>query len=182
MKRYYCYCEESGMLCPTSRVYKVAIGDGDRDQVKKFLVDNYALDCGFYFRIWDDTTEFDLSKRCSVKPSPGYPIGHPFQIIHLSIRDLYRHIIDGDLHCVQNSINSHRNFLRMASVISPDFYAQNLRRKASPSAQSHTRKYLSHVLPDDMITTVIGGMVVTAIFLLIGFLDGLQMSMGIWGI
>lgn len=177
MKHYYCYCEDSGMLCPTSRVFKVAVGDNDRDQVKKFLVDNYALDCGFYFRIWDDATEFDLSKRCSVKPRSGYPIGHPFQIIHLSIRDLYRHIIDGDLHCVQNSINSHRNFLHMASVLSPDFYAQFLRRKATATAQSPTRKYLSHVLPDDMITTIFAGMVVTAIFLLIGFLEGLERSM-----
>lgn len=177
MKHYYCYCEEPGMLSPTSRVYKVAIGDNDRDQTKRFLVDSYALDCGFYFRIWDDTTEFDLSKRCSVKPRSRYPIGHPFQIIHLSIRDLYRHIIDGDLHCVQNSINSHRNFLRMASVLSPDFCTQFLRRKATATAQSPTRKYLSHVLPDDMITTIFAGMVVTAIFLLIGFLEGLERSM-----
>lgn len=177
MKHFYCYCEESGMLCPTSRVYKVAIGDNDRDQVKKFLVDNYALDCGFYFRIWDDTTEFDLSKRCTMKPRSGYPIGHPFQIIHLSIRDLYHHIIDGDLHCVQNSINSHRNFLRMASVLSPDFYAQFLHRKATTSAPSLSRKYLSHVLPDDMISTIYAGMVVTAIFLLVGFLEGLERSM-----
>lgn len=177
MKHYYCYCEESGMLCPTSRVFKVAVGDSDRDQVKKCLVDNYALDCGFYFRIWDDSTEFDLSKRCAVKPRPGYHIGHPFQIIHLSIRDLYRHIIDGDLHCVQNSVNSHRNFLRMASVLSPDFCAQFLRRKATATAPSPTRKYLSHVLPDDMITTIIGGMVVTVIFLFIAFLDGLQRCM-----
>ena len=169
------------MLCPASRVYKVAVGSSDRDQIKKCLVDNYALDCGFYFRIWDDSTEFDLSKRCTVKPRPGYPIGHPFQIIHLSIRDLYRHIIDGDLHCIQNSVNSHRNFLRMASFLSPDFHASQLQNVIRASAQSHTRKYLSHVLPDDMITTIIGGMIVTAIFLLIGFLDGLQMSMGIWG-
>lgn len=177
MKRYYCYCEESGMLCPTSRVYKVAIGDNDRDQIKKCLVDNYALDCGFYFRIWDDATEFDLSKRCNVKPSAGYPIGHPFQIIHLSIRDLYHHIIDGDLHCVQNSINSHRNFIRMASVLSPDFCAQFLNRKSTTTAPSLSRKNLSHVLPDDMISTIYAGMVVTAIFLLIGFLDGLEKSM-----
>lgn len=177
MKRFYCYCEESGMLCPTSRVYKVAIGNNDRDQVKRCLVDNYALDCGFYFRIWDDATEFELYKRCTVKPSPGYHIGNPFQIIHLSIRDLYRHIIDGDLNCVQNSVDSQRNFLRMASVLSPDFYAQFLRRKATTTAPSPTRKYLSHVLPDDMITTIIGGMVVTVIFLFIGFLDGLQRCM-----
>lgn len=177
MKHYYCYCEESGMLCQTSRVYKVAIGDNDRDQVKKFLVDNYALDCGFYFRIWDDATEFDLSKRCAMKPRSGFTIGHPFQIIHLSIRDLYRHIIDGDLHCVQNSINSYRNFLRMASVLSPDFCAQILRRKATATAPSLRRKNLSHVLPDDMISTIYAGMVVTAIFLLIGFLEGLERSM-----
>lgn len=165
------------MLSPTSRVYKVAIGDNDRDQTKRFLVDSYALDCGFYFRIWDDSTEFDLSKRCTVKPSAGYPIGHPFQIIHLSIRDLYRHIIDGDLHCVQNSVISHRNFLRMASVLSPSFYVQNFNRQATRSAPSHSRKNLSRVLPDDMINTIIGGMVVTAIFLFIGFLDGLQRCM-----
>lgn len=177
MKRFYCYCEESGMLCPTSRVYKVAIGNNDRDQVKRCLVDNYALDCGFYFRIWDDATEFDLSKRCTVKPRSGYPIGHSFQIIHLSIRDLYRHIIDGDLHCVKNPVNSHRNFLRMASVLSPDFCAQFLRRKATATAPSLSRKYLSHVLPDDMISTIFAGMVVTAIFLLIGFLEGLERSM-----
>lgn len=177
MKHYYCYTEETGMLCPSSRVFKVAVGDNDRDQVKKSLVDSYALDCGFYFRIWDDATEFDLSKRCAAEPRAGYPVGHPFQVIHLSIRDLYRHIIDGDLHCVQNSVNSHRNFLRMASVISPDFFVQINRRKATPAAQSPTRKYLSHVLPDDMISTIIGGIVVTAIFLFVGFLDGLQMCM-----
>lgn len=177
MKHFYCYCEESGVLCPTSRVYKVAIGDNDRDQIKKALVDSYALDCGFYFRIWDDATEFDLSKRCSVKHRSGYPIGHPFQIIHLSIRDLYRHIIDGDLHCVQNSINSHRNFLRMASVLSPDFRANQLQNVIRNSARARHVKNLSHVLPDDMITTIIGGMVVTVIFLFIGFLDGLQRCM-----
>lgn len=165
------------MLCPTSRVYKVAIGENDRDLIKKFLVDSYALDCGFYFRIWDDSTEFDLSKKCTMKPRSGYPVGHPFQIIHISIRDLYRHIIDGDLHCVQNSVISHRNFLRMASVLSPDFFAQINRRQATRSCPSPTRKNLSHVLPDDMINTIIGGMVVTAIFLFIGFLDGLQRCM-----
>lgn len=177
MKHYYCYCEDSGMLCPTSRVYKVAVGDGDRDQVKKCLVDNYALDCGFYFRIWDDATEFDLSKRCTVKPRPGYPIGHPFHIIHLSIRDLYRHIIDGDLHSVKNPVNSHRNFLRMASVLSPSFFFNLSSSKNKPTAPSPRRKNLNHVLTEELVNTIIGGMIVTAIFLFVGFLDGLQRCM-----
>lgn len=177
MKHFYCYCEESGMLCPTSRVFKVAIGDNDRDLIKKALLDCYATDNGFFFRIWDDTTDFELLQRCSWSDLDCYSRAFPFEVVMVSVSKLYAAIIDGRLAEIKNQPHYFRNALRMRSILSPNFFFNLSSSKNKPTAPSPRRKNLNLVLSEDVVNTIIGSMIVTAIFLFVGFLDGLQRCM-----
>lgn len=177
MKHYYCYCEEPGMLCPASRVFKVAIGDCDRDRMKKALLDCYATDNGFFFRVWDDTTDFELQRKCSWSDQDCYSRVFPFEVVVVSVSKLYAAIIDGSLAEIKNPPHYFRNALRMRSILSPSFFFRLSSSKNKPTAPSPRRKNLNHVLTEELVNTIIGGMIVTAIFLFVGFLDGLQRCM-----
>lgn len=177
MVHYYCYTQNLENLSPDSKVFKVAIGDSDRDQVKKALLDCYATDNGFFFRVWDDTTDFELLRKCAWSDLDCSSRAFPFEVVVVSVSKLYAAIIDGRLAEIKNPPHYFRNALRMRSILSPSFFFYISSSKNRLSAPSPRRKNLNHVLTEDVVNTIIGSMIVTAIFLFVGFLDGLQRCM-----
>ena len=51
MTHYYCYIQSAAQLTPETKIFKVKIGENQRDQIKKSLLDCYAQDTDGFFRI-----------------------------------------------------------------------------------------------------------------------------------
>lgn len=143
MKTYYCFIPKSGMLDAQSKVFKVAVGISQRDQVKRQLLDLYACDCDLFFRVWDDTTEFELKCRMSQSPDSRFLVGRGLKIVNVSISKLYQAIIDDTLDMLDNPANvNHNYFIMNAKLSSRFFFLNKSKNKVIPRAYS-TRKNLS---------------------------------------
>lgn len=179
MVRYYCYFEIQGQIRPDSKVFKVKVGSSRRDQTKRALLENYAADCGYYFRPWDEITESELIFRSSNLFSACGQVGRNFKIILLDVQSLYRHIINGDLHTVQQSSNYLKNLFRSKTIMYP---FQIRSKKTNPEktiCEILPRKYLSR-RQESIETSAIVGLVATlALFLIGAILEGLEKSF-IW--
>lgn len=143
MIHYYCFIEDGTMLSPGTKVFKVAIGDGKRDQTKRTLVDCYATDTNAFFRIWDDTTDWHIAKLSVHKSSDPALQAKGLQIVKTDIQTLYRNILDGSLSTLDNPPHVTRNIIQMLSSLSPAFYYTFIGRKIKPSVPSVSRKNLS---------------------------------------
>lgn len=94
MKSYFCFIRETGLPRPDSFVYHVGVGSSDRDQVKLALVQEYAKDCGLYFKKWSSQVDTSLDfARSKFKPLKGR-WSRPFLHARISIAQLYQMIID----------------------------------------------------------------------------------------
>lgn len=155
MIHYYCFVENGGRLAADAKVFKVAVGDGQRDQIKKALVDCYAQDTDAFFRIWDDTTDFHLSQMAHYRPHDRHTAAFGLNVVRTDIRTLYRNILDGTLATLENPPHVFRNAFRLHSLLSPAFFCRNVGRKAVSSVPADTRKNLSvRPTPDEQMAAI----------------------------
>ena len=143
MVHYYCFIEDPCNLQAGSRVFKVKVGDGQRDQVKRVLVDCYATDTNAFFRLWDADTDYYLANQMHTKPSDPAGWYSGLCVIVTDIRTLYRNIISGTLDNLRNSPHVARNALRMMSIISPSFFFKNFSARRATHVPPVARKNLS---------------------------------------
>ena len=136
MVHFYCFIENPSNLQAGSRVFKVKVGDSQRDQVKRILVDCYCTDTNAFFRLWDADTDYYLANQLHTKPRD--PAGRNFGlcVIVTDIQTLYRNIISGTLDSISNPTSVARNAFRMMSILSPSFLLKN-----------HPARRASHVPP-----------------------------------
>ena len=69
MVHYYCFIENPCNLRAGSRVFKVKVGECQRDQVNRVQVDCFATDTNAFFRLWDEDTVYFLANQLRTKPS-----------------------------------------------------------------------------------------------------------------
>ena len=131
MKTYYCFIPTNGMLDAQSKVFKVAVGISNRDQVKRQLVDLYASDCNLFFRVWDDTTEFELKCRMSQSPDASFLFGRGLKVIHVSVSML------------DNPAYVNQNYFKLNAMLSPHFFFVNNPNKKVILRAYSKRKNLS---------------------------------------
>lgn len=166
MKTYYCFIPTTGKLDAQSKVFKVAVGISNRDQVKRQLVDLYACDCNLFFRVWDDTTEFELKCRMSQSPDASFLFGRGLKVIHVSICQLYKAIIDGSVSMLDNPAYVNQNYFKLNAMLSPHFFfVNNPNNKVIPRAYSK-RKNLSVRPSTDDICAAIGFLVIVFLYCL----------------
>lgn len=171
MIHYYCFIENGGKLIPDSKVFKVAVGDGQRDQVKKCLVDCYATDTGGFFRIWDDTTDFHLSQMATYRPADLLTQNLGLNVVKTDIRTLYRNLIDGSLDTLENPPHVIRNAFKLKSILSPTFFVNKIGRQAKSVLPAGRRKNLSvRPTPEDHIAAI--GFALMALLYWLGSLIG----------
>lgn len=177
MKRYYCFFLEKGEFSPETKVFKVAVGSGTRDLCHAKLVENYAADLGFFFRPWDDVTEHELILRSKRYVSDCGRVGISYQIITLTMSNFYRHLIDDDLLNVPQSPTFIHNLHKLYSAVSPKFFAAQNRFLKYYFAPTFSRKHLSDKVRTENRNSLILLALLFALFLLQGWLDGLEMHM-----
>ena len=143
MVLFYCCIEDPCNLQAGSRVFKVKVGDSQRDQVKRVLVDCYATDTNAFFRLWDEDTEYFLANQLHTKPRDPAGRNSGLCVIVTDIRTLYRNIISGTLDNLRNSHNVARNAFRMMSILSPSFFFKNPSARRATHVPPVSRKNLS---------------------------------------
>lgn len=143
MVHFFCFIEDPCHLQAGSRVFKVKVGDGQKDQVKRVLVDCYSTDTNAFFRIWDADTDFFLANQLHTKPRDLAGMNSGLDVIVTDIRTLYRNIVSGTLDSISNPTQVARNAFRMMSILSPSFFLENLSARRAPSVPPVKRQNLS---------------------------------------
>ena len=143
MVHYYCFIEDPCNLQAGSRVFKVKVGDGQRDQVKRVLVDCYATDTNAFFRLWDADTDYYLTNQLHTKPRDHASMSSGLIVIVTDIRTLYRNIVSGTLNSLSDPTQITRNAFRMMSILSPSFFLKNLSARRATHVPPVARKNLS---------------------------------------
>ena len=177
MVHYFLYVENLESLQPGSKIFKVAIGENQRDQVKRCLLDNYAADINAVFRPWDEDSMFLVEQTISRFIKGSERVRLPLQIIHVSIRDLYKAIVDGTLDNLDNPPRYYRNMFRAMSILSPMFYFSTSHQSKPQLAPTRRTYNLSHRRASEVSNVVISFCLILALFLLAGYLEHVERIM-----
>ena len=171
MVHYYCFIEDPFNLQAGSRVFKVKVGDGQRNQVKRVLVDSYATNTNAFFRLWDADTDYFLASQMHTKASDHASMSSGLCVIVTDIHTLYRNIVSGTLDSISNPPQVTRNLFQMMSILSPSFFLENLSARRATHVPPGKRQNLS-VRPcrEDIIAAV--GFALMALLYWLGSLVG----------
>ena len=143
MVHFFCFIEDPCNLQAGSRVFKVKVGDAQRDQVKRVLVDCYATDTNAFFRLWDADTDYFLSHQTHTAPRDHAGMNSGLVVIVTDIHTLYRNIVFGTLDSITNPTQVARNAFRMMSILSPSFIFKNPTARRAIHVPPVARKNLS---------------------------------------
>ena len=143
MVHFYCFIENPSNLQAGSRVFKVKVGDSQRDQVKRILVDCYSTDTNAFFRLWDADTDYFLAHQTHTQPRDHASMSSGLIVIVTDIQTLYRNIVSGTLDSISNPPQVARNTFRMISILSPSFFLKNFSARRAHHVPPVARKNLS---------------------------------------
>lgn len=143
MKSKYCFLRSSGLSSPDDFVYVVWVGSSLRELAIKSLVEEYARDCGLYFKRWSPDVDSHIDKASSRYLTDANGLGFAFRSISVSIQELSNLIVDDSFDAMEKAYTMSdsekwcrfRNSIEYVSAINRSFVI----RHASPSP----RKYLS---------------------------------------
>lgn len=143
MKSKYCFLRSSGLSSPEDFVYVVWVGSSLRELAIKSLVEEYARDCGLYFKRWSLLVDSDIDKASSRYRTDANGLGFAFRRISVSIQELSNLIVDDSFDAMEKAYTMtesekwcrFRNSIEYVSAINRSIVIQH----ASPSL----RKYLS---------------------------------------
>lgn len=143
MKSKYCFLRSRGLNCPENFVYVVWVGSSLRELAIKSLVEEYARDCGLYFKRWSPEVDSDIDKAASRYKADANGLGFTFRTISISIQELSNLIVDDSFDALENAYTMSRSekwcrFRNSIEYVSALNHS-NVIRHASPSL----RKYLS---------------------------------------
>lgn len=143
MKSKYCFLRSSGLTSPDDFVYVVWVGSSLRELAIKSLVEEYARDCGLYFKRWSPEVDSDIDKASSRYLTGANGLGFAFRSISISIQELSNLIVDDSFDAMEKAYTMSqsekwcrfRNSIEYVSALNRSFVIQY----ALPSP----RKYLS---------------------------------------
>ena len=177
MVKYYCFFKDCGQFSPNSIVFKVKMGNTHRDQVKHSLLENFAQDCGYYFRPWDDVTQAELILRCGGSMQGSRGVDVLYSTVVISVAGLYKSIIDGTLDYIKPDSVYNRNSFRLLSILCPVFLSSKSSSNCNTSRQPQIRKNLSPEGEWVLFNAAFGMLACVVLFLLGAILEGLERFM-----
>ena len=177
MVKYYCFFKDCGQFSPGSIVFKVKVGISHRDQVKSSLLENFAQDCGYYFRPWDDLTQSELILRCGGSWHGSSGVDVLYSTVVVSVSGLYQSIIDGTLDQYKPDSVYNRNRFRLLSILCPAFLSSKSSSHCNTSRQPQRRKNLSPQGEWVLFNAAFGMLACVILFIIGAILEGLERSM-----
>lgn len=174
MKHYYYFVRNLNGFSSDDVVYKVAVGSSMREHVKFELVNQYAKDCGMYFRLVSVESDCAISQLAK-----NLFTGTLFSEMHLrraniSIAQLYEMIIDDSFVFFESSLTESSSKIQLLNLISPSFRYQNSHPHCDTTCQPYRRKYLSHGKGSLNTQVLIGFCLILVLFMLSGYLEGIE--------
>lgn len=177
MVKYYCFFKDCGQFSHNSIVFKVKVGTTHRDQVKRSLLENFAQDCGYYFRPWDYVTHSELILRCGGYSQGSSGVDVLYSTVVVSVSGLYKSIIDGTLDYIKPDSVYNRNRFRLRSILCPAFLSSKSSSNCNTPRQPQRRKNLSPQGEWVLFNAAFGMLASVILFLLGALLEGLERSM-----
>ena len=177
MVKYYCFFKDCGQFSPNSIVFKVKVGTTHRDQMKCSLMENFAQDCGFYFRPWDDVTHSELILRCGGSMRGSNSVDVLYSTVVISVAGLYKSIIDGTLDYIKGDSVYNRIRFRLLSILCPAFLSSKSSSHCNTSRQPYQRKNLSPESEWVLFNAAFGMLACVVLFLLGAILEGLERTL-----
>ena len=174
MKRYYYFVRNLNGFGPDDVVYKVAVGSSMREHAKLTLVSEFAKDCGMYFH-----PVSDVSDRAIDSLANSLFKGTSFALMHLrranvSISGLYQMIVDDSFTAFEKNLAEPSAKIRLLSLLSPSFFFINHTSNSNTTCQPRRRKYLSLAEGSENTRVLIGVCLILVLFMLAGYLEGLE--------
>lgn len=143
MLHYYCFMPAKGKITAATKVFKVAVGSGPKDQVSKLCVESFAKRKGFYFRLWDDRTELEISSRLVQSPVDPNSVCLGYQCVHVPVRELWVAACDGTIHVIKDAPKVSQNLFKMMAILSPSFFFSHAFHSLASTLPPPPRKNLS---------------------------------------
>lgn len=173
MSHYYYFVRNLNSFGVDDVVFLVRVGESQREQIKLALLREYCKDCGFYLRIRGEESDKAIQMlRGSVYKSWHY-LFSPLKVANLSISQLYRLIIDGNIEAYEKSLNQTRFSYNFRRKIDPNFLFSQFSKKNVIRPATGTRKNLKPGERIDAYGAVFGFALILAIFLFAAWLEGM---------
>lgn len=143
MIHYYCFMPATGKITASTKIFKVAVGSSSSDKDAKLCVESYAKRTLRYFHLWNASTELEISSRLIQTPVDPDSFSLGFQCIHVSVKKLWRAILDQTVWLLEDEPHVSRNYRQILSILSPRFFFLHAQSSAASALPHLTRKNLS---------------------------------------
>ena len=173
MKSSYCFLRSSGLTSPEDFIYVVWVGSSLRELAIKSLVEEYARDCGCYFKRWSPQVDSDIDKAASRYHSDNNALGFQFRRIEVSIKELSNLIVDDSFDALEKAytMSQFEKWCRFRNSI--EYVAAVNHSKVIQNASPSLRQYLSLAKKSQRVQAVacfIGMMMIFALDALVSHL------------
>lgn len=156
MIHYYCFMPATGKITASTKVFKVAVGSSSSDKDAKLCVESYAKRTLRYFNLWNASTELEISSRLIQTPVDTNSISLGYQCIHVSVKKLWRAILDQTIWLLEDEPHVAKNYRQILSILSPNFFFLHARSSAASALPHLPRKNLSVRPSTDDICAALG--------------------------
>lgn len=174
MKRYFYFVRNLYGFGANDVVYKVGVGSSLRESAQAELINQYAADCGCYFRLVSDESDraIDLLAK-SLFPDSKFALLH-LRRANLSVSELFRLIVEDSFATFERDLHESRSKFQLLSILSPSFFYHNHKSNCITTCQPNRRKYLSPAKGSDNTRVAVAVGVIIVLFLISGYLEGLE--------
>lgn len=174
MKRFYYFVRNLHGFGANDVVYKVGVGSSLRESAQQELINQYAADCGCYFRLVSDESDraIDLLAK-SLFPDSKFALLH-LRRANLSVSELYRMIVEDSFATFEKDLAESRSKFQLLSILSPSFFYHNHTSICHTTCQPIRRKYLSPAKGSENTHVALAVGVIIVLFLISGYLEGLE--------
>lgn len=148
MKQKFALYRNPDAFSPKEAVFCLWVGSSRREQIRKSLVENFAHDCGYVFRQWDTTTDFELITLASKFFSGSeLPLSHLHRV-DMSICKFYSRLMHENIEAVAMEAMQPRYIHIFQTLFDANFIAKNARVARQSQCQTAIRINLkSECLP-----------------------------------
>lgn len=166
MKQKYCLLRDLEAFTPDKPVFCLWVGSSKRDQVRKALLDSFCCDMGFFFRVWDSSTDFELLTRSKeFFPESNLSLCRLHRV-DMSIAEFYSKLMRGNLEAIEAEAKQPKGVFRLLSMLDYNFERKHAKRSEKTQCQSSNRKYLKSTYLADWQTAAISfGLILVLIML-----------------
>lgn len=155
MKAQFCFVRNTGKWSPDVVIFHVFVGAARREQVRRQLLDCYAADCGYFFRQWDEDTDFWLIQKAKeVFPKSNFPLIR-FKSVSIGIMEFYRMVVEGKIEDYERNSKFPKGHFRIITKFDTEILPPPTVDNVIHLPSRPKRKNLKSILGDEEVKAAI---------------------------